>query len=44
MAEDELVAYGWNPGPVRVPTPGTQKEFGALIKAWADNGAQCPKP
>ena len=44
MAEDELVAYGWNPGPVRSPAPGTQKEFGALIRAWADNGAQCPKP
>ena len=23
---------------------GTQKEFGQLISAWADNGAQCPKP
>jgi len=27
-----------------VAAPGTQKEFGALIKAWAENGAQCPKP
>ncbi len=44
MAEDELVGWGWNPGAGRAPAPGTQKEFGALIKAWADNGAQCPKP
>jgi hypothetical protein len=44
MAEDELVGWGWNPGAVRTPAPGTQKEFGALIRAWADNGAQCPKP
>lgn len=43
MAEDELVGWGWNPGAVRTPAPGTQKEFGALIRAWADNGAQCPK-
>jgi cytochrome c553 len=42
MAEDELVGWGWNPGAGRQPVPGTQKEFGELIKAWADNGAACP--
>jgi hypothetical protein len=42
MAEDELVGWGWEPGAGRTPAPGTQKEFGALIKAWADNGAACP--
>jgi hypothetical protein len=42
MAEDELVGWGWNPGAGRQPVPGTQKEFGALIKAWVDNGAACP--
>ncbi len=42
MAEDELVGWGWNPGKGRVPAPGTQKEFGELIKAWVDNGAACP--
>jgi hypothetical protein len=26
----------------RKPAPGTQAEFGALIKAWADSGAACP--
>lgn len=42
MAEDDLVGWGWHPGAGRTPAPGTQKEFGALIKAWADNGAKCP--
>jgi hypothetical protein len=42
MAEDSLVGWGWAPGPARKPAPGTQKEFGKLIKAWADTGAVCP--
>jgi hypothetical protein len=44
MAEDKLVGWGWDPGMGRTAAPGTQKEFGALIKAWADSGAHCPKP
>ncbi|WP_398480444.1 Isoquinoline 1-oxidoreductase subunit [Tardiphaga sp.] len=43
MAEDELVGWGWKPGGNRTPAPGTQKQFGELIKAWADAGAACPK-
>lgn len=43
MGEDELVGWGWSPGAGRQPAPGTQKEFGALIKAWVENGAACPK-
>lgn len=43
MAEDELVGWGWHPGAGRTPAPGTQKQFGELIKAWADAGAACPK-
>lgn len=43
MAEDTLVGWGWAPGAGREPAPGTQKEFGDLIKAWADAGAACPK-
>lgn len=43
MAEDTLVGWGWNPGKGREPAPGTQKEFGALIQAWADAGAACPR-
>ena len=42
MAEDPLVGWGWNPGVGRQPAPGTQQEFGALIKAWVDTGAVCP--
>lgn len=44
MAEDVLVAWGWDPGPGREPVPGTQKEFGELIRAWIDTGAACPSP
>lgn len=43
MAEDSLVGWGWTPHKGREPAPGTQKEFGALIKAWVDTGAACPK-
>jgi hypothetical protein len=42
MAEDSLVGWAWAPGPARKPAPGTQKDFGELIKAWADSGAVCP--
>jgi hypothetical protein len=42
MAEDSLVGWGWAPGAGREPAPGTQKQFGALIQAWADAGAACP--
>jgi hypothetical protein len=42
MAEDSLVGWGWHPGVGRTPAPGTQKEFGELIKAWAATGAACP--
>ena len=44
MAADELVGWAWHPGADRTPAPGSQKEFGELIKAWAQNGAHCPKP
>jgi hypothetical protein len=42
MAEDSLVGWGWSPGAGREPAPGTQAEFGALLRAWADAGAHCP--
>ena len=44
MAEDGLVGWAWSPGPGRAAAPGTQVEFGAIIKAWADAGAHCPQP
>jgi hypothetical protein len=43
MAKDDLVGWGWHPGGLRTPAPGTQQQFGELIKAWADAGASCPK-
>ena len=42
VVEDSLVGWGWHPGAGRTPAPGTQAEFGTLIKAWADSGAACP--
>jgi hypothetical protein len=42
-AHDELVAWGWSPGHGREPAPGTQEQLGALVAAWARNGADCPK-
>ncbi|CAA9343666.1 MAG: Putative Isoquinoline 1-oxidoreductase subunit, Mll3835 protein [uncultured Microvirga sp.] len=42
MAHDDLVGWGWNPGPGREPAPGTQAVFGEIIKAWMDTGAHCP--
>lgn len=44
VSEDALVGWAWAPGADRIPAPGTQKEFGALIKARAAGGAACPKP
>lgn len=43
MADDVLVAYGWNPPAHLQPVPGTQEAFGDLFHAWLDAGAHCPK-
>ena len=43
MADDSLVGWAWHPGAGRAPAPGTQAEFGALMRAWADAGADCPR-
>nr|WP_229006586.1 Isoquinoline 1-oxidoreductase subunit [Roseibium aggregatum] len=42
MSEDALVGWAWHPGGGRKPAPGTQAEFGAIIKAWLDTGGKCP--
>jgi hypothetical protein len=42
-AHDELVGWGWHPGADREPAPGTQAQFGALVRAWIDTGAECPE-
>lgn len=41
-AHDKLVGWGWNPGSGREPAPGTQEQFGAIVQAWVDTGAECP--
>ena len=40
--KDSLVAWGWKPGGGRRPAPGTQAEFGELIRAWLETGGACP--
>jgi len=42
IAHDGIVAWGWQPGADRAPTPGSQAEAAALFQAWIDTGAVCP--
>ena len=42
VTNDSLVKWGWNPGADRTPVPGTNEQFGALLRAWAEAGAHCP--
>jgi hypothetical protein len=41
-AHDELVGWGWHPGQNREPAPGTQAQFGDIVAAWVETGAECP--
>lgn len=43
VAEDTLVGWAWRPGQGRQPAPGTQDQFGALLRAWTETGAVCPR-
>jgi len=43
MGTDPLVGWAWHPGEGRLPAPGTQADFGALIEAWIATGAHCPE-
>jgi hypothetical protein len=40
---DQLVGWGWKPGNGREPVPGTQEQFGAIVAAWVETGAECPE-
>ena len=42
FTEDELVAWGWNPGEGRTPVPMPRDEFVAKVKQWQAAGAPCP--
>lgn len=41
-AHDHLVGWGWDPGHDREPAPGTQEQFGKIVAAWVETGAECP--
>lgn len=42
-SHDQLVGWGWAPGSGREPAPGTQEQFGAIVAAWVETGAECPE-
>jgi hypothetical protein len=43
VADDELVAWGWNPGDGRALPPLSRQDTVAQIKIWIDGGAACPQ-
>jgi hypothetical protein len=43
VADDELVAWGWNPGDGRALPPLSRQEIIAQMKIWIDGGAACPE-
>jgi hypothetical protein len=42
FAEDQLVAWGWNPGGKRSVPPLTKEQTVAAVKEWVAAGAPCP--
>ena len=42
MADDQLVAWGWNPGSNRKPVSLSKEETVAAVKAWVAAGGPCP--
>ncbi len=43
VADDDLVAWGWNPGDGRTLPPLTRPETVAQMKIWIGGGAACPE-
>jgi hypothetical protein len=43
VADDELVAWGWNPGDGRALPPLSRQDTVAQMKMWIDGGAACPQ-
>ncbi len=41
---DELVHWGWKPGPGREPAPFSKDETVTFLREWARLDAPCPKP
>jgi hypothetical protein len=42
VANDQLVAWGWNPGEGREPVPIPHQELVDLMKVWVAAGSPCP--
>ena len=42
VVTDSKVIWSWSPGHGRTPAPGTNAQFGELLRGWAEAGAQCP--
>jgi len=43
LTGDPLVQWAWAPGADRTPPPLGQGEFHAVVRAWAEAGAGCPR-
>ncbi|MEM8770840.1 MAG: hypothetical protein AAGD92_04225 [Pseudomonadota bacterium] len=44
IAHDELVHWGWSPGPGREPAPYSAETVANFVNVWASGGAPCPAP
>jgi hypothetical protein len=42
VEHDELVGWGWDPGPGRTPVPIPRDNVVTAMKTWANAGAPCP--
>lgn len=40
--DDPLVRWAWEPGPGRLPAPGTHKQLVEAMQLWTSAGAPCP--
>ena len=42
IKEDELVGWGWTPGPGREAAPYSAEQTAEFVLAWGAAGAPCP--
>ncbi len=42
VRSDDLVQWGWNPGPGREPAPYSSAELADFLRNWVNSGAPCP--
>ena len=43
VASDDLVGWGWDPGPGRTLPPLSRADTAAQMKIWIEGGAACPE-